>query len=884
MQNRIFNSGVSSALEGSRASESVVPFALTPFVSPFKKRGGPSFPMPDQFNQYRTPINPENNMDVQPLQSDNNSDDSDFYSPGYNPTTGKKNPMPNVTAIEGKGMSSYIPVEKEEGLTGWKGLIQSAVKKELAFPERFNPITATDRTYDVSGALKNAMGPIGPLTALGSELNRRNLSDIATRAALGEKGYSVGMFENQVVGQRPGTPVVQGVAPSNSVLQKRIQQQLSNLPSSKKGGALGSAYTNYQSTGGRFDMSKPLSAEQEAYENTVMNLKISTSQKAALLGYNPNTKNPLDVSNRAKADNYYTITPFEQVLEDRRTTSNNRSGDVENGSFTDVSAPSLGLETDIYAQQSQVNPMGINLGINMDNISGVPTGVNITPSPQLPTFAPDPFYNDSDDGNNNDSGADSSSMGDSGFGGGGGYSTAYGGRIKKAYGGGSSKGFVSSKPTKITIQGVGLIEPEETFLKTDMVRDRYELTARENDFIINGPTSSKFKAPIRAFIKQAETNLKNKGVDISVGKPTIPVSKQIPLLVASSENYIPKEYIEAFNLNDPEEGYKILEAMNNVGKPEVANLKKQLDQPTGNSKYLQAAEGTEVTDEEYLEQLRVKDKLPKNSPYPKDMIKSEEFSKEDLKALKNYYTRAKIKKPQRGDVLKLIDSLSDTGAIGLTVLTESYASRDSDDSLRNIANVILNRVEDKKFDFRKKNTIKDVLKHQTKRGAKEGKLGMFHFDGLEPSSIRNRLNEIFEKGQKQVLNRVLTAATNAQSKEPDFIKRLLSKDILFYDKPNSPASIGSKYVVGKNTKDNPIAYVDNPLVDVAYEVDSKDGHTFYRMLQTPDVPMGETLNKYNKTVYPYQKDLIKPKEMSKRQHMKYLREKSKMYKDSSATQ
>ena len=53
----------------------------------------------------------------------------------------------------------------------------------------------------------------------------------------------------------------------------------------------------------------------------------------------------------------------------------NRAGDVEDGSFTDVSAPSMGLETDIDAQQSQVNPMSINLGIDMDNISGVPTGV-----------------------------------------------------------------------------------------------------------------------------------------------------------------------------------------------------------------------------------------------------------------------------------------------------------------------------------------------------------------------------------------------------------------------------------------------------------------------------------------------------------------------------
>ena len=93
------------------------------------------------------------------------------------------------------------------------------------------------------------------------------------------------------------------------------------------------------------------------------------------MGYNPNIKNPLNISGTIKPTNYYTITPFEQILEDRKTASDNREGNVEDGSFTDVSAPSMGLETDIDAQQSQVNPMGINLGIDMDNITGVPTGV-----------------------------------------------------------------------------------------------------------------------------------------------------------------------------------------------------------------------------------------------------------------------------------------------------------------------------------------------------------------------------------------------------------------------------------------------------------------------------------------------------------------------------
>ena len=583
--------GVKSGIADMPGGNVTSPYMLAPFANPFKERGGPSFPMPDQFDQYRTPVNPEKSMEVQPADTGDGGDD--FYSPGYNPYTGKRNEMPNVTPIEGRGMEAYIPPEKEPEETGWKGMIATAIKNELAFPTSFNVVTATDRVSDISGAMGNlpmGIGTLGGLTAIGSEYGKRNMQNVAARAALGQEGYAVGMFENQVVGTKPGTSVVQGIAQPHPVLSSRIREQLSNLEN--KGGALGSAYTDYQKSGGRFDMSTPLSKEQEAYEKTILDMKIDSSLKAQLLGYNPNIKNPLNISGTIKPNNYYTITPFEQILEDRKTTSDNRAGNVEDGSFTDVSAPSMGLETDIDAQQSQVNPMGINLGIDMDNISGVPTGVQglntVSPVSSLTaSSAVSPsYYSDNESGDNQ-----TSAGGSSGFGGGG--WTAYGGRIQKAYGGGENKGFTSKTPKKITIQGVGLIKPEDTFLKTDTVRDRYDLEARENDFIINGPTSEQFRKPILAFINQAETNLKNKGVDISVGKPTIPVSKQVPLLVASSETYIPKEYIEAFNPSNPEEGYRILEAMNNVGKPEVTRLKSQIDEPTDQGKY-QANEGMRI--------------------------------------------------------------------------------------------------------------------------------------------------------------------------------------------------------------------------------------------------------------------------------------------------
>ena len=854
--------GLKSTLDNVDPDSSMFPYLALPFANipdPFNTKKRTSFPMPDEFNEYQRVVNPEDQMEgVENTDGSSSSggfDDPNFYSPGYNPSTGKKNPMPNVSEItSGEGMSSYIPSKSVAQQGGWRGIVERGIKKELAFPTGFNAITATDRVTDVSGAMGNLpMGAftLGSLTALGAELNTRNLSSLAANAAVGKEGYALGMFDNQIIGYEKGVPIPQGITSLHPVLEKRVMSQLEKLEQSKspnKAGNLGRAFTQFTEAGGRFNMSTPMSKEMIAYEDMVKNLKITSSQKAALLGYNPNIKSSKYQSD-ITSGNYYQITPYEDIVKNAEETENFRNNPQNN----------LGLETDVAAQDNQITPTAVNQGMDLpsviDDIKSVPTQVNV------------PSYTYQDDNSNDGGGSDSSSPSSSDMG----FSTAYGGRIAKAYGGGKSTGFVSETPKQITIQGVGLIEPDETFLKTDTVRDRYNLEARENDFIINGPSSGQFEKPILAFINQAEANLKNKGVDIRVGKPTIPKGKQIPLLVASSENYIPKEYIEAFNPDDPEEGYRVLEAMNNAGKPEVTRLKKELGEPTDKSKY-KAAEGTKVSDEEYLKQLRKEDGLPEDSPAPKSMLADRGFSSQDLKALRIYYRNSKIKSPQRKDVITLLDSLSDAGAVGLTVLTESVASRDSDDSLRNIANVIYNRVSDKQFDFRKRNTIKDVLKHQTGRGAKKGKLGMFHFDGLEPTSVRNRLHEVFERGQQKALTRALIAAENANSKEPDFQKYLLAKDILFYDKPNSPTSISKKFITDKTT--SKIAYADNPLVDKAYEVESKDGHSFYRNLQRPDIPMGTSLKEYNKNVT-YQE----PINMTKTQYLKYLRNKSKLSKN-----
>jgi hypothetical protein len=534
------------------------PLIIAPIASPFLRKKRSGFPMPSDFKKYRNI--PENQRGMIGDYEDQGDDDFE------------------------KIELEDLPVDLSAYLTNTPtGKINIFGETMQLGPKVTKGIFGTNFATSPGKALGEFASMAGPLGAMAGTFGQQNLKQleyITAMAGLGNKGYGVGLVNGQVVGVTPNHIV--GTLPT-----KLSQAQRNEITDrfTGKSGAVGAGVKAMQQS---FSDNFTPTPETKAYEKTIMNSTLSDDLKAQMLGFT--SANYAFSPNRLQAQfgqvtptNYKQFVSGKQYIEDITSTGRNRAGNVKDGSFTDVSTPSMGLETDIDAQQSQVNPMGINVGINMDNITGVPTGVNV------------PSYTDQDD--NDGGGLDDSSSVDNdessdNFGGG---WTAYGGRIKKAYGGGENKGFASKTPNKITIQGVGLIKPDETFLKTDTVRDRYNLEARENDFIINGPTSEQFKNPILAFINQAETNLKNKGVDIRVGKPTIPVSKQVPLLVASSENYIPKEYIEAFNPNDPEEGYRILEAMNNVGKPEVSRLKSQIDEPTDQGKY-QANEGMRVGD------------------------------------------------------------------------------------------------------------------------------------------------------------------------------------------------------------------------------------------------------------------------------------------------
>ena len=781
-QNRFFNIGVKEVLDKDLIDPLLAP--LTPFANPFAERKKRTFPVPSDF---RRVVEPTVEMDTTPIDVRGDSGD-DFYSPGYDPTTGERREEPSVEPIDPKeGMASLV-VEEKVPDTGIKGLITAAVEKELGFPTEFNPITGTERVSDISGAMGNipmGMTTLGSLTALGSELNKKNLSEIATRAALGQQGYAVGMFENQIIGTKPNVPIPQGSPVVPSALQNKVVKQLQELGQEGKGaGVLGKAYEQYVGRGGRFDMSRAVTPEMIAYESVVKGLKIDDDLKAKLLGYGTR------VPDAIRPTDYYNITPYEQIQIDREQAAKNRAGDVDSG-FTDVSAPSMGLEGDIDAQQSQVNPMGINLGINMSNISGVPTGVNV------PDYTDDGGGSDPSDPSSTDTG----SVSEGGYGGVG--FTAYGGKIGM-FGGG-----FASKVAKI--KGVGLIKPEQTFLDTDMVRDRFEFDAENGDYIVNGPSSKTMQPQIAALIDYGIDQLKKEGVDISVGNPKIKGRNKVPLIVASSETYIPRVIAEKI-------GYPILDALNNIGKPEVKRLSEKLkDQPTDKGKY-QAQEGMLVGDTSTGSFMTI-DEANKALG-----IKPEPVNPKTLKLFKSYF---KKKKPQRKDVEKLLDNLTDIDKLALLIATETISTKDPLETLESVGQVVMNRIDDKQFDFRNVNTLDQVLKQRSFRG--EG-TKMFQFDGLEPTSVRNRIDDFLNKGGVGGYRKALIAAENVLTKgggEPDYMTERMPFNVLFYDKAGSPKSISRRY--DKYGKD----IGPNELID---EYGKVGDHTFYTSHMTREYP------------------------------------------------
>ena len=168
------------------------------------------------------------------------------------------------------------------------------------------------------------------------------------------------------------------------------------------------------------------------------------------------------------------------------------------------------------------------------------------------------------------------------------------------------------------------------------------------------------------------------------------------------------------------------------------------------------------------------------------------------------------KKQKRADINKFLDSLTDEEAIALTLLTETTAITTPLEGMQAIGEVIINRKNAQEAGFKNANTVKDVLKKQTKVGA-------YEFSGLEPSVLYERLREI-RKGivPKQALQKVFAAAQNVLDPETEG-QKMLSERTLFYTR----ADAKSQWMRTA------------PNLEYATEIGE---HEFYRTFASPEFP------------------------------------------------
>ena len=430
------------------------------------------------------------------------------------------------------------------GVTGKEGVVKFLDDEFQTGPKvtksTFGVAQAFDPGYAL-GQVASMSGTFLPASAAGQK-NLEQLQFVQAMAGLGKEGYGIGIVNNQVVGVTP-TNIVGTLPNASPKDMDRIRETLTGKSGPMKAGI--KAF-------GDITPKTPVTGPMRKFQDEIIKAKgIPDYLKADILGLGTALNVDFGVNTfKGKLDSRKLVDPTTFIKEYQESTQlgtgDERDDQIDEDTFSDFTAPSLETTTEV------------------DFFSNMPSGG---------------FFSDSDDSYDSGTGDPSggfggSSEGDYGF-------TAYGGKIGMYNGGFASK-------TR-TIKGVGLIKPEQTFMDTDVVDDDIEFPAEVGDYIVNGPTSDDKNREINLLVNYAIDELKKEGVDIRVGNPKIKGENKVPLIVASSETYIPRIIAEKI-------GYPILDALNDTGKPEVARLKRKLDnEPTDKSKY-QANEGMRVGD------------------------------------------------------------------------------------------------------------------------------------------------------------------------------------------------------------------------------------------------------------------------------------------------
>ena len=320
---------------------------------------------------------------------------------------------------------------------------------------------------------------------------------------------------------------------------------------------------------------------------------------------------------------------------------------------------------------------------------------------------------------------------------------ATGGRIGMQEGGNTTE----------VVQPAGFIAPDPNATDQQEIADDKPMDAKKGDFIINAPAAEEAgKQDIQRMINTAISNLQEKGVDVRFGNPKINIRDKVKLLVSRNEVYIPAIIAK-------EIGYDRLKKINNRGKREVQRRQEesQQDEKPQSRGFIQKKKGDVVQQGGFIP-----------TPVTKDMATFTVF--------KNFL---KQKKPLRRDIEKFIDTIpEDKGRLAILAGVETPLESSTLPELEAVIQTILNRVNDRTFEYRNINTVQDIMKQRSRRGTGSR---MFMYDGLERTNLQNRLKEIISN--PKVFEAGLNAAENVLTKgggEPDYETEMLPPDVFQY--------------------------------------------------------------------------------------------------------
>ena len=319
---------------------------------------------------------------------------------------------------------------------------------------------------------------------------------------------------------------------------------------------------------------------------------------------------------------------------------------------------------------------------------------------------------------------------------------------------------------------IGGMNPDQV-TDAQTVADDYPIDSDDGDFMINAAAIEKDPQRFNEIISAGLQKAREKGIEVG-DISGVGMDESGDVLASKGEFLVKKPLAETI-------GYDTLNQFNDQGKSEV-------------DRRVAASGG-------FLDGYSNGGELGYDSVSEDFYNKIKQFSK---------------KKAKRPEIDNFIDGLTDTEALSILFLTETEAGKDPLIHMQRIGDVVLNRVKSNSPDFKNTNTIKDVLKQRSSRGTGSK---MYQFDGLEPTTLQERLLDVTERGMKNALNKTFTAAINTLDTDPDLETSRLPDNILFYKK-RTPQNEGdfmdsSKFLA--------------PLYDFGE-------HTFYGYFPTEEYP------------------------------------------------